>query len=340
MAAPLAVACSEPPKSGGDAKAGPAPQAKADANEPHAKAAGDDAAPAAATGQKDSPAEKCCRYCLDATPCGDTCLDEGKTCEEEADGCACPGSDRPTPKFRDGDKALAGLIAADVPAYNKAQGDPIDGLFTLEMAFEGDEKLADTDAGTLYANFETTMGDFECELFEEQAPLTVASFVGLARGVRPFKDPEEKTWTKAPFFEGILFHRVIDGFMIQTGDPTGTGTGSPGFFVPDEFHPDLRHVGPGVLSMANRNRVDRATQKLRTDPMTGQTVGNTGSSQFFVTVAPTPHLDDRHTIFGRCKDASVPKKISKVETVTNAALRMDHKPKDEVKIKKVEVYRK
>lgn len=332
-------ACTPPPKSGQDAE--PSKQDAKAASEPEVDATVDaTAGPAADAGKKDAPAKDCCRYCLDTVACGDDCLDEGKTCETESDGCACAGTERPAPKFREGDRALAGLIRADVPAFNKAQGDPVDGFFTLDKAFEGDEQLTDTEAGTLYAKFKTSMGDFECELFEEHAPLTVANFVGLARGVRPFKDPKSKEWTKRPFYDGVLFHRVIDGFMVQTGDPTGTGTGNPGYFIPDEFHPQLRHVGPGILSMANRNRVDPRTQKLRTDPKTGELVGNTGSSQFFITVTSTGQLDDRHSVFGKCSDASVPKKIAKVETVTNAALRMDHKPKEDVKIETIEVYRK
>ena len=116
-----------------------------------------------------------------------------------------------------------------------------------------------------YAKFETTMGNFTIELFEEQAPKTVANFVGLA----------EKN-----FYNGVIFHRVIDGFMIQGGDPTGTGRGGPGYQFADEIHPQLKHKGEGILSMANAGP-------------------NTNGSQFFITLAATPHLDGKHTVFGQ-----------------------------------------
>jgi cyclophilin family peptidyl-prolyl cis-trans isomerase len=188
--------------------------------------------------------------------------------------------------------------------------------------------------------FDTSMGTIECKLFEDKAPLTVANFVGLARGIRPFLDPKERgatEWKKAPYYDGTIFHRVIEGFMIQGGDPTGTGTGTPGYFIPDEFHPDLRHTGPGILSMANRNQVDPMTEKLRVDKQTGQTIGNTGSAQFFITVAPTAALDDRHTVFGKC-DPKVAEEISKVRVQTRPGV--DHRPFDDVKINKLEIVRK
>lgn len=286
----------------------------------------------------EKPAD-CCRYCVDGTPCGDQCIEEGKECKADGPGCACEGDKRPAPKFKKGDRALKGLIAADVPAFNKAQGDPVDGFFTLEQAFEGDAKLADKEAGKLTAVFDTTMGKFECELFEDGAPLTVANFVGLARGKRPFLDSGSKEWKTANFYDGVLFHRVIDGFMVQTGDRAGTGRGATGFFVPDEFDKKLRHNKAGILSMANRNRVDNRTQKLNVDEKTGQTIGNTGSSQFFITVRDTSQLDDRHTVFGQC-DPTIPKKISKVEVRTNRQLGEDHKPVEDVKIKTITFTRK
>ncbi len=233
------------------------------------------------------------------------------------------------------------LIASDLAAYNKAQGDPIDGGFTLAMAFEGAPELADPTKGQLTAVFDTSMGPIECKLFEDKAPLTVANFVGLIRGVRPFLDPKEgrkaTEWKKAPFYANTIFHRVIEGFMIQAGDPTGTGTGTPGYFIPDEFHPDLRHTGPGILSMANRNQVDPMTEKLRVDKQTGELIGNTGSAQFFITVAQTSALDDRHTVFGKC-DLKVVEEISKVRVQTRAGV--DHRPFDDVTIKTIAVVRK
>ncbi len=283
-------------------------------------------------------APACARYCFDAVACGDTCVDKGAACDKPQ-GSACAADKRPEPKFRKGDPARNGLVAVDIPAYNKAQGDPIEGLFGLERAFEGDATLADPSNGTLRATIKTTMGALECELFEKQAPYTVANFVGLARGTRPTRDRKTNEWKKIPFYDGVVFHRVIENFMLQTGDRDGTGRGSPGYFVPDEFDKTLRHNRPGILSMANRNRVDPRTQKLRTDPKTGLPLGNTGSSQFFVTVAPTAYLDDRHTIFGRC-DNKIAKKISTVETQTNRALGMDHRPKKDVKIKTIKIERR
>jgi len=132
-----------------------------------------------------------------------------------------------------------------------------------------------------YARFETTMGNFTVRLFEEQVPNTVDNFVKLA---------EKK------FYDGVIFHRVIDGFMIQGGDPTGTGRGGPGYKFADEFHPELKHNSEGILSMANAGP-------------------NTNGSQFFITLAPTPHLDGRHAVFGKVIEGmDVVKKIGKAPT--------------------------
>ena len=130
-----------------------------------------------------------------------------------------------------------------------------------------------------HAHFETSMGNFTIELFEQQAPKTVENFVKLA---------EKK------FYDGVIFHRVIDGFMIQGGDPTGTGRGGPGYQFGDEFHPQLKHNSEGTLSMANAGP-------------------NTNGSQFFITVAATPWLDNKHTIFGEVIEGQdVADKISKL----------------------------
>lgn len=283
----------------------------------------------------------CCRYCFAGTPCGDECLPEGKSCDKpEGSGCAC-SKDKYTPKeFRKGEQVgKNGLLGPDVWNYNKAQGDPIDGPFTLEMAFEGAPELADASKGKLYAIFDTSMGSFECELYEAQAPLTVANFVGLARGVRPFKDPRDRKateWKKERYYDGTVFHRVIADFMIQGGDPTALGVGTPGYFIPDEFDPKLRHDGPGYLSMANRNPYDQRTNKPLYDEKTGLTRGNTGSAQFFVTVRDTMPLNDRHTIFGKCA-TEVPIAISKVRTQSRPT---PDKPFEDVVIKKIDFTRK
>ena len=284
----------------------------------------------------------CCRYCFGGTPCGDACIDEGETCDaDKAEGCACAEDERQPKQFSEGwmPRGGTGILGPDVWNFNKAQGDPIDGPFTLEMAFEGAPELADKSKGTLTAVFNTSMGTFECELHEDEAPLTVANFVGLARGVRPFKDPKDPKsdeWTTRRYYDGTTFHRVIEGFMIQGGDPTASGKGIPGYFIPDEFDPELRHKSAGMLSMANRNPYDKATNKPIYDEKTGLTVGNTGSAQFFVTVAPTRPLDDRHTIFGKC-ETEVPIEISKVRVMDKP---IPKKPFEDVTLDKLEIVRK
>ncbi len=196
----------------------------------------------------------------------------------KADAKAGDGNEGP--RFVAGDEPEIGMSEDEVRQYATAQGDPEHGDFTLEEALAG---LPGT--GALWVRMHLEAGTIECELLPEHAPRTVANFVGLARGKRPFRDADG-AWVTRPYYDGTGFHRVIEGFMIQGGDPTGTGTGNTGYVIVDEFSPVLRHDRPGMLSMANRGLT-------------------TGSSQFFVTLAPTPHLDDRHTIFGRCTDASV-----------------------------------
>jgi len=132
----------------------------------------------------------------------------------------------------------------------------------------------------VHAEFATTEGSFTIRLFDQEAPETVANFVGLAEGTKEWTHPgTRQKMTNTPFYDGIIFHRVIKGFMIQGGDPLGQGIGGPGYNFADEFHPKLRHNKAGILSMANRGP-------------------NTNGGQFFITLAPTPHLDDRHSVFG------------------------------------------
>jgi peptidyl-prolyl cis-trans isomerase A (cyclophilin A) len=131
----------------------------------------------------------------------------------------------------------------------------------------------------LFAHFTTSEGNFTVRLFDAEAPNTVANFTGLADGSKEWTDPRSGRKVKTPYFDGTVFHRVIDGFMIQGGDPLGQGTGGPGFTFADEFHPKLRHSKAGILSMANRGP-------------------NTNGGQFFITLAPTPWLDDKHSVFG------------------------------------------
>jgi peptidyl-prolyl cis-trans isomerase A (cyclophilin A) len=192
------------------------------------------------------------------------------------DGEAAAG---PELTFKKGDEAPRGMNAAQLKAYNAAQGDPEGSDFTLEEALAGLGGSGDQ----LWAQLKTPRGVIECELFADKTPRTVANFVGLARGLRPIYDKASDSWVKRPYFNNTVFHRVIPGFMIQGGDPTGTGTGNPGYVIEDEIRPDLIHDAPGVLSMANKGP-------------------NTGSAQFFITLNPTPHLDGLHTVFGQCND--------------------------------------
>jgi peptidyl-prolyl cis-trans isomerase A (cyclophilin A) len=147
-----------------------------------------------------------------------------------------------------------------------------------------------------YAHFDTTEGSFVIRLFDKEAPNTVANFVGLAEGTKEWRDPATGQKKKAPYYDGIIFHRIIDGFMIQGGDPLGQGTGGPGYTFADEFHPSRRHDKAGVLSMANSGP-------------------NTNGGQFFITLAPTPHLDNRHSVFGEVVSGlDVVKRIGRVAT--------------------------
>jgi peptidyl-prolyl cis-trans isomerase A (cyclophilin A) len=148
----------------------------------------------------------------------------------------------------------------------------------------------------LHAHFTTTEGPFTIRLFDQEAPKTVANFVELAEGTREWTDPKSGQKVKRPLYNGIIFHRVIDGFMIQGGDPLGTGTGGPGYKFADEFTPKLRHSKAGILSMANSGP-------------------NTNGSQFFITLAATPWLDNRHTVFGEVVEGmDVVERIGKTAT--------------------------
>jgi peptidyl-prolyl cis-trans isomerase A (cyclophilin A) len=144
----------------------------------------------------------------------------------------------------------------------------------------------------LYAVFTTTLGEITCQLFPDKTPTTVTNFTGLARGTREFVDPKTRERTKRPYYDGLVFHRVIPDFMIQGGCPMGTGTGGPGYQFEDEFVKDLTFDRPGKLAMANAGP-------------------NTNGSQFFITLASTSWLNHKHTIFGEVvKGQDVVTKIS------------------------------
>lgn len=222
-------------------------------------------------------------------------------------------------KYRKGQTAPGGMTPEEVQEYAEAQGDPKKGVFSLADAFAGDETLADTSNGKLTATVTTSMGTFECELFEDDVPVTVANFVGLARGTRPWYDKKSDTWKEGePYYADMVWHRVMTDFMAQTGDRSGSGSGGAGYVILDEINiKKLRHKWKGSLSMANSERP------------------NTGTSQFFVTVKPTPHLDGKHAVFGRC-DPSVIKKITAVKV--NPA--RNNRPFDPIKLESVAITRK
>ena len=148
------------------------------------------------------------------------------------------------------------------------------------------------------ATLHTNHGDIVLNLFENQAPRTVANFVGLSSGTQEYADPETGAPTTGNFYDGLTFHRVIDGFMIQGGCPLGTGTGGPGYTFADEFHPELSFNRPYLLAMANAGP-------------------GTNGSQFFITVGPTPHLTGRHTIFGEVADSSSREVVDEIARVQN-----------------------
>ena len=170
------------------------------------------------------------------------------------------------------------------------------------------------DSGT-YATFETTEGNFKIRLFDKEAPNTVANFTGLAEGTKEWTDPASGQKRKGPFYNGIIFHRVINGFMIQGGDPLGQGIGGPGYKFADEFHPNARHSKAGILSMANSGP-------------------NTNGSQFFITLGPTPHLDNRHSVFGEVVEG-----LDIVKKIGGVATGAQDRPRTPVVINKVTVER-
>ncbi len=149
-------------------------------------------------------------------------------------------------------------------------------LLSFQHAIFGAEELKDG----LYAKLETSRGEILLQLYHQRVPQTVANFVGLAEATKAWKDPISGKSKKTRFYDGLSFHRVIADFMIQGGDPLGTGSGGPGYRFQDEIHPDLKHSGPGILSMANAGP-------------------NTNGSQFFITHKATPWLDGKHSVFGK-----------------------------------------
>jgi len=156
-------------------------------------------------------------------------------------------------------------------------------------------QAAATESKNPTAIIETTDGNITCTLFPDQAPETVANFIGLSNGTKAWKNPSTGQTMHTPLYDGTICHRVIPNFMIQCGDPAGNGTGDPGYKFKDEFSPSLTFDQPGRLAMANSGP-------------------NTNGSQFFITEVPTPHLNGKHTIFGQCQDLDVIKNIARLAT--------------------------
>ncbi len=167
----------------------------------------------------------------------------------------------------------------------------------------------------LYATLHTNRGDIRIELFPFHAPKTVKNFVGLAKGTAKYTTKNASGETTGPFYDGAIFHRVISGFMLQGGDPTGTGRGGPGYEFGDEFHPELSFNKPYLLAMANAGP-------------------GTNGSQFFITVGPQPHLNYKHTIFGEVADQASRDVVDAIESTKTD--RFD-RPADDVVITSISV---
>ncbi len=173
-------------------------------------------------------------------------------------------------------------------------------------------------AETLFATLKTNRGDVVLELFANHAPKTVNNFVGLAEGTQEWTDPKSGQKSTERFYDGLTFHRVIDGFMVQGGCPLGSGTGGPGYQFKDEFHPELAFTKPYLLAMANAGP-------------------GTNGSQFFITVGPQPHLTNRHTIFGEVADQA---SRDVVDAISTTRTDRSDRPVEPVVIDRVEIERR
>jgi peptidyl-prolyl cis-trans isomerase A (cyclophilin A) len=172
-------------------------------------------------------------------------------------------------------------------------------------------------AEAVYATLHTNAGPIRLELFPNHAPKTVRNFVELAEGSREYVDPRTGKRGTGPYYDGTISHRVISGFMIQMGDPTGTGRGGPGYQFADEFHPELTFSRPYLLAMANAGP-------------------GTNGSQFFITVSPQPHLNHRHTIFGQVADEQSAKVV---DAISGSPTGAGDRPINDVVLERVEIAR-
>lgn len=177
------------------------------------------------------------------------------------------------------------------------------------------EAMSSSPIQTATATLHTNRGDIKIALFGNHAPKTVANFVGLAQGTKDYSTQNASGGASGPFYDGAIFHRVIRGFMIQGGDPTGTGRGGPGYKFADEFHPELQFDKPYLLAMANAGP-------------------GTNGSQFFITVGPTPHLTRKHTIFGEVVDPDSQKVVDAIATTPTDGM---DRPDDDVVIESITI---
>lgn len=215
-------------------------------------------------------------------------------------------------------KGCKGESKAPPPPVNEKKEDAPAGAPKASASSEKEKLMKELNlqpGDKLYAEFDTSQGLIKAELFWEQAPMTVLNFVELAQGKKEWTHPNTHEKSTKPLYDNTIFHRVIKGFMIQGGDPTGTGMGGPGYRFKDEFNPALKHDKKGTLSMANAGP-------------------NTNGSQFFITEGPTPHLDMRHSVFGQVTDAASLEVISKIASVETGP---QDKPKTNVVLKTVRI---
>ena len=168
----------------------------------------------------------------------------------------------------------------------------------------------------VYAQFVTSEGNFTVRLYDQEAPSTVENFVGLAEGTKEWMDPRTNEKVTKPYYDNVIFHRVIKGFMIQGGDPLGQGIGGPGYTFADEFHPKARHNKAGIFSMANRGP-------------------NTNGGQFFITLGPTPHLDDRHSVFGEVVEG-----MDVIQKIGTTATNERDRPLTDIAIQSIKIERR